>query len=102
MPEPSDPAVNAGDTLTQTLTQTRTQRSAFPVLVPEAHAIGMIAVIRSLGRAGYPVHAAASRPDALGLQSKFAAHAVHFPLRRTSYTSRKGINREGLRGNAEC
>ena len=52
-------------------------RAAWPVLVPDAHAIGMIAVIRSLGRAGYPVHAAASRSDALGLVSNFAGRAAH-------------------------
>lgn len=64
------------DSLAET---TPAQRATLPVLVPDAHAIGMIGVIRSLGRAGYPVHAAASRADALGLQSRFAAHAVHHP-----------------------
>jgi predicted ATP-grasp superfamily ATP-dependent carboligase len=55
------------------------QRRELPVLVPDAHAIGMIAVIRSLGRAGYPVHACASRPDALGLDSSFAAQRAVYP-----------------------
>lgn len=58
---------------------TAAQRAALPVLVPDAHAIGMIAVIRSLGRAGYTVHACASRPDALGLQSTFARHSAQHP-----------------------
>lgn len=39
----------------------------------------MIGVIRSLGRAGYAVHATASRDDALGLQSRFAANAITHP-----------------------
>ncbi len=58
---------------------TPAQRSALPVLVPDAHAIGMIAVIRSLGRAGYPVHACAGRADALGLLSRFVRHAAQCP-----------------------
>lgn len=49
------------------------------MLVPDAHAIGMIAVIRSLGRAGYTVHACASKPDALGLSSSYASHRVVCP-----------------------
>ena len=55
------------------------ERSALPVLVPEAHAIGTIAVIRSLGRAGYPVHACAADRDALGLVSNYAAAGVVCP-----------------------
>jgi hypothetical protein len=56
----------------------RERRSRHPVLVPECQATGMVAVIRSLGRAGYPVHACSSRRDALGLSSRFAAHtAIH-------------------------
>lgn len=47
-------------------------RETCPVLVPDAHAMGSIAVIRSLGRAGYPVHASASHPTALGLRSRWA------------------------------
>src|SRR5579884_1769283 len=56
-----------------------TWRSELPVLVTEAQAMGSIAVIRSLGRAGYPVHACATRTDALGLQSRFAARAEACP-----------------------
>jgi len=55
------------------------QRRHLPVLVPDAHAIGMIGVIRSLGRAGYPVHACASRDDALGLTSSYASQGVVCP-----------------------
>ncbi|WP_326540121.1 hypothetical protein [Pseudorhodoferax sp.] len=50
-----------------------------PVLVPEAHAIGMIGVIRSLGRAGYTVHALSAQPDALGFLSSFAAASACHP-----------------------
>lgn len=49
------------------------------MLVPDAGAIGMIGVIRSLGRAGYPVHACASSPDALGLQSNFVTRSECCP-----------------------
>ena len=43
------------------------------VLVPEAHALGMLAAIRSLGRAGYRVHAASPRGDAIGFASRFCS-----------------------------
>ncbi len=49
------------------------------VLVADAQALGMIGVVRSLGRAGYQVHAASRDPHALGLQSNFAAEAVVHP-----------------------
>lgn len=58
-------------------------RRAFPVLVPEAQALGSIGVIRSLGRAGYPVYAAASDPSALGLSSRFAKAALIHPRHDT-------------------
>jgi hypothetical protein len=45
-------------------------RADFPVLVTEAHTIGSLAVIRSLGRAGYPVIASSPQPDALGFYSR--------------------------------
>jgi len=47
-------------------------RRECPIMVPEAHAIGSVGVIRSLGRAGYPVHAVSASSHALGLQSRFA------------------------------
>jgi hypothetical protein len=58
---------------------TPAQRASLPVLAPDAGAIGTIGVIRSLGRAGYPVHACASNPDALGLQSNFATRSECCP-----------------------
>lgn len=58
---------------------TPAQRAELPVLVPDAGAIGMIGVIRSLGRAGYPVHACASNADALGLQSNFVTRSACCP-----------------------
>ena len=54
-------------------------RRGFPaIMVMEANDIGMIGVIRSLGRAGYPVHACSTHANALGFHSNFAAaQAVH-------------------------
>lgn len=49
------------------------------VMVTEASALGMIAVIRSLGRAGYQVHACSSDASALGLRSSFATQAAMHP-----------------------
>lgn len=49
------------------------------VLVPEAHALGMLAAIRSLGRAGYRVHAASPRSDAIGFASRFCSARVVCP-----------------------
>lgn len=74
-------------------------RARLPVLVPDVHAIGMIGVVRSLGRAGYPVHACANRADALGLSSNFATAATRCPAYEDpgflawleSYVSRNGI-----------
>ena len=54
-------------------------RGEYPVLVPEAHAVGSVGVIRSLGRAGYPVHAVSASAGALGLRSRFATRAVISP-----------------------
>lgn len=51
-----------------------------PLLVPQAGSLGAIGVIRSLGLAGYPVHACASSSKALGLKSRYAHRAfVHPP-----------------------
>lgn len=54
-------------------------RRELPTLVVDAQALGAIGVIRSLGRAGYPVHACASRPDALGLRSRYASSRAVCP-----------------------
>jgi hypothetical protein len=52
-------------------------RREYPVLVSEAHTLGSIAVIRSLGRAGYPVHSCSVSPSALGFESRYnAARAI--------------------------
>lgn len=51
----------------------------FPVLVPQAESLGAVAVIRSLGRAGYAVHATAPDAAALGLHSRLAAAAAVSP-----------------------
>jgi hypothetical protein len=49
------------------------------VLVPEAHTLGAIGVIRSLGRAGYKVIAMSSDLHALGFHSNFAAEKIIAP-----------------------
>lgn len=50
------------------------------VLVTHSHALGMLGVIRSLGRAGYQVHAASSeRAGALGFSSRFTHYAAIHP-----------------------
>jgi hypothetical protein len=54
-------------------------RLEFPVLVAAADALASIAVIRSLGRAGYPVHACSPRAEGLGLYSHFARARVVCP-----------------------
>lgn len=47
------------------------------VLVAQAETMGALAVIRSLGRAGYVVHACSQQPGALGFSSRFVSrHAV--------------------------
>jgi len=47
--------------------------------VVQAETLGALAVIRSLGRAGYTVHACSPQADALGLMSRFAAQRVVCP-----------------------
>ena len=53
------------------------------VLVTDAQAMGSIGVIRSLGRAGYDVYAAADNPEALGLHSTYAHRQLIYPPLRT-------------------
>lgn len=68
------------------------------VLVPEAHALGMLAAIRSLGRAGYRIHAASPRADAIGFASRYcAARTVCPPLNAPTYVE---WLRSYLSGNA--
>jgi hypothetical protein len=49
------------------------------ILVPEAHAMGSIACIRSLGRAGHHVTGMSSKADALGFRSRWCNRAVKVP-----------------------
>lgn len=49
------------------------------VLVADTHAIGMIGVIRSLGQAGYKVHAVSANAAALGFFSNFCFKAAQHP-----------------------
>ncbi len=54
-------------------------RRSLPVLVADAQAIGSIGVIRSLGRAGYPVLAYAQQATALGLHSRYLQQGLLAP-----------------------
>ena len=58
------------------------------ILVMDAHAVGMLGVIRSLGRAGYSVTACATSASALGLHSHYAEDvAVHPPYASGNFAS---------------
>ena len=50
-----------------------------PVLVADVHALGMLGVLRSLGRAGYETHGYSSQADALGLYSRYNDRPVRAP-----------------------
>jgi len=54
-------------------------RGKHPVLVVQADTLGALAVIRSLGRAGYPVHACSTETNAVGFASRFPASKVVCP-----------------------
>ena len=54
-------------------------RRLAPVLVADVHALGMLAVLRSLGRAGYVTHGYSSNPQALGLHSRYNRQPVQAP-----------------------
>ncbi len=57
-------------------------------------------VVRSLGRAGYPVHACATESGALGLQSNYATHSVVMPPYDSSEFldwARSYVAKEGIR-----
>lgn len=49
-------------------------------MVAGCHSTGALGVIRSLGRAGYTVHAVSTAPDAIGFLSNFAQYQVIHPL----------------------
>lgn len=51
----------------------------YAVFVPDAHARPCIAAIRSLGRAGYCVHAGSSTKKDLGLRSAFVNNTAIYP-----------------------
>lgn len=55
------------------------QRIDFPVLVLDAHERMSVAVIRSLGRAGYPVHACSMHSHAAGCRSRFVTRRETCP-----------------------
>ncbi|WP_417317051.1 hypothetical protein [Emcibacter sp.] len=59
--------------------QNQQLRSNYRVMVSDVHAMGQIAVIRSLGRAGYRVHALSAKADALGLRSRLAEVRTQHP-----------------------
>ncbi len=54
-------------------------RADYAVLVCESHTVGSIAVIRSLGCAGYKVLACSPQADALGFRSRYAHEALVCP-----------------------
>ena len=55
------------------------ERRGAAILVPDAHTRASLAAIRSLGRAGYFVHAASPMPTAIGLRSRYAAASFVSP-----------------------
>lgn len=57
------------------------------ILVPDAHTRASLAAIRSLGRAGYVVHAASPLPEAFGLKSRYASATVVCPPTNAPYAA---------------
>ncbi len=49
------------------------------VLVSDVHALGMLGVVRSLGRAGYRTHGYSADPGALGLRSRYNRNPLVVP-----------------------
>ncbi len=54
-------------------------RREISILVPDVQALGQIAVIRSLGRAGYDVHGCCGSKNSLGFRSAFCRNSVVCP-----------------------
>jgi predicted ATP-grasp superfamily ATP-dependent carboligase len=78
----------------------KTWRAALPVMVTDAQALGSLAVIRSLGRAGYPVIALASSSSAIGLHSKYVTKKLVAPAYGEAGFAdwlRRAIRAEGVR-----
>ena len=84
------------------------RRKAYNIMVPAAHSVGAIAAIRSLGRAGYRVHAVSGKADALGLKveicdgnggsrADLTGRAFH-RLVRTSYVESEKIDHIVIHG----
>jgi predicted ATP-grasp superfamily ATP-dependent carboligase len=61
------------------MTPSSLDRASHAVLVCDVHALGMIGVARSLGMAGYEVHAISARADSLGLFSRHVRHRALHP-----------------------
>ena len=61
------------------MTTDRDARGGYAVLVADAHERMSLAVVRSLGRAGYLVHACSSQPKAIGFFSNYLSHGVRCP-----------------------
>ncbi len=75
-------------------------RRELPVLVADAETLGAIGAIRSLGRAGYPVHGCSRRPMALGMRSRYCgASAVCPDYRRPEFVDwlRRYLSDHGIR-----
>jgi predicted ATP-grasp superfamily ATP-dependent carboligase len=70
------------------------ERTKRPILVFEGHTIGSLAVIRSLGGAGYPVTACSSHPDAIGFQSRFASRSCLHPPYESAGAFLEWLDRE--------
>ena len=49
------------------------------ILVPEAHALGMLAAIRSLGRAGHRILGASPKTQAIGFHSRYCTRPLVSP-----------------------
>ncbi|HZX33106.1 MAG TPA: ATP-grasp domain-containing protein [Rhodocyclaceae bacterium] len=76
-------------------------RADYPILVAEAQTIGSLAIIRSLGRAGYPVLAASQQKGALGFHSRYCGKALAHPPYRNGNEFldwlQETLTREGVR-----
>src|SRR5688500_1067046 len=78
----------------------KTWRADLPVMVTDAQALGSLAVIRSLGRAGYPVIGVATSPSAIGLHSKYVSKSLVAPSYRDPAFAdwlRRAMRSEGVR-----